>query len=61
METVFSEFYYEYIKYDPRAARHEDQDGHDVCFVPGVGTCSGRDYSLVLVDGRIDDRRTRKY
>ena len=61
METVFSSMYWEYIHFDPRDARHEIKNGHDVCSVPGTGSVSGRDYVLVLVDGRIDDMRTRAY
>lgn len=61
MESVFSQFYYEPIRYNPDDGRHETINGHDVYTVTGTGAVSGRDYSLVLVDGALDERRTRKY
>lgn len=60
-KIAFSNLHHEYIIYDVRNERHEDRNGRDICSVPGTGSVSGRDYNLVLVDGRVDDLHTRAY
>lgn len=63
-ETVFSHFYYEYIRYSPddyTARRYTDSAGRAVLVVPGTGTVSGNMYTLVIIDGTVDDRQTVKY
>lgn len=60
-KAAFSEMRHEYIMYDPRNMRREDRNGREVCSVPGTGSVSGRDYLLVLVDGRVDDLHTRAF
>lgn len=58
METVFSPFYYEYIRFDLRDGRATIHNGRPAVSVLGTGTVSGKDYAVMLIEGKYDDRCT---
>lgn len=58
MKTVFSPFYHEYVRYNPDSGHCITRNGRPVLSVIGTGTVSGKDYSIILIDGAYDDRCT---
>lgn len=58
MKTVFSPFFYEYIRFDAGSGFPTLHNGRSALALTGTGTVSGKEYSIYLIDGEYDDRCT---